>query len=441
MSRPTPRGYPQDYIVRIRYQNTLPPPQCPPKLLDIPNSAAAQFTDTSFASKLARTESLCVDVDSELGMPLDMVHVPRVFDGDDAAIRPLDPTPPVDPRDRLLLRSASSLGQTALTKTGSASAISFLRRTEYISAEQSRSTFKGSGSTTSDRMLQASRAKRTATKDQDNDPLRILQAILKGFDVANPETAGQGTIGLKNLAAGDKAAANAERNWKELRHPNKPQLRAVETFPLLPDFNATSDSGGYMLFKFSANPVVAGARRDARLDVGLLKPHEKPVDEEGNVDAVGQDVFDYYLPASSGVASGIKRKFAAYKDDPTSGDEAVEEEDEFRYEYVRSYETKSHKQHSDELEEAALIFHAGDEEKARGAYFYPVLTRYVLRPKRKSRFPPGMPMRHEDVEEEEEVEKPPEVMNVKVRSLNGEERRRRDEQKARMDNPKAAVEE
>lgn len=264
---------------------------------------------------------------------------------------------------------------------------------------------------------------------------------MKGFDVANPETAGQGTIGLKNLAAGDKAAANAERNWKELRHPNKPQLRAVETFPLLPDFNATSDSGGYMLFKFSANPVVPGARRDARLDVGLLKPHEKPVDEEGNVDAVGQDVFDYYLPASSGVASGIKRKFAAYKDDPTSGDEAVEEEDEFRYEYVRSYETKSHKQHSDELEEAALIFHAGDEEKARGAYFYPVLTRYVLRPKRKSRFPPGMPMRHEDVEEEEEAEKPPEVMNVKVRSLNGEERRRRDEQKARMDNPKAAVEE
>lgn len=84
MSRPTPRGYPQDYIVRIRYQNTLPPPQCSPKLLDIPNSAAAQFTDTSFASKLARTESISVDVDSELGMPLDMVHVPRVFDDDDA---------------------------------------------------------------------------------------------------------------------------------------------------------------------------------------------------------------------------------------------------------------------------------------------------------------------------------------------------------------------
>lgn len=357
------------------------------------------------------------------------------------AIRALDPVPAIDPRDRPLLRSASSLGQTAISKTGTASAISFLRRTEYISAEQSRSTFKGSGSAQSERMLLASRAKRTATNEQDKDPLRILQAILKGFDVANPDTAGQGTNGLKNLAVGDKAAANAERNWKELRHPNKPHLRAVETFPLLPDFNATSDSGGYMLFKFSATPVAPGTKRDTRLDVGLLKPHEKPMDEEGNIDpsAVGQDLFDYYLPATTSIANGIKRKFSAYAED-ASDDEEVEDEDEFKYEYVRAYETKSHKQHPDDVvEEAALIFHPGDDEKPKGAYFYPILTRYVLRPRRK--FPPGMPMRREDGGDEDEAEKPPEIMTVKVRGLNGEERRRRDEQKARMDNPKLAVEE
>lgn len=291
-------------------------------------------------------------------------------------------------------------------------------------------------------MLMASRAKRTATNEQDKDPLRILQAILKGFDVANPDTAGQGTTGLKNLAMGDKAAANAERNWKELRHPNKPHLRAVETFPLLPDFNATSDSGGYMLFKFSATPIAPGAKRDTRLDVGLLKPHEKPVDEDGNIDpsAVGQDLFDYYLPATTSVANGIKRKFSAYADDPSDDEEPAEDDDEFKYEYVRAYETKSHKQHPDDVvEEAALIFHPGDDEKPKGAYFYPILTRYVLRPRRK--FPPGMPMRREDGEDEDEAEKPPEIMNVKVRGLNGEERRRRDEQKARMDNPKLAVEE
>lgn len=196
-----------------------------------------------------------------------------------------------------------------------------------------------------------------------------------------------------------------------------------------------------MLFKFSATPVAPGTKRDTRLDVGLLKPHEKPMDEEGNIDpsAVGQDLFDYYLPATTSIANGIKRKFSAYADDQSDDEEPVEDDDEFKYEYVRAYETKSHKQHPDDVvEEAALIFHPGDDEKPKGAYFYPILTRYVLRPRRK--FPPGMPMRREDGDEDE-AEKPPEIMNVKVRGLNGEERRRRDEQKARMDNPKLAVEE
>ena len=78
------RNYPQDYIVRIRYQNTLPPPPNPPKLLDIPNPAVAHYTSTGFASRLAREQPLNVEVDSELGMPLDLVHVPGVFERDES---------------------------------------------------------------------------------------------------------------------------------------------------------------------------------------------------------------------------------------------------------------------------------------------------------------------------------------------------------------------
>lgn len=80
----TGRNYPQDYIVRIRYQNTLPPPPNPPKLLDIPNPAVAQYTSTGFASRLAREQPLNVEVDSELGMPLDLIHVPGVFERDES---------------------------------------------------------------------------------------------------------------------------------------------------------------------------------------------------------------------------------------------------------------------------------------------------------------------------------------------------------------------
>lgn len=78
------RNYPQDYIVRIRYQNTLPPPPNPPKLLDVPNPAVSDYTGTGFASRLAREQPLNVEVDSELGMPLDLVHVKGVFEKDES---------------------------------------------------------------------------------------------------------------------------------------------------------------------------------------------------------------------------------------------------------------------------------------------------------------------------------------------------------------------
>lgn len=458
--RPPNRAHPQDYIARIRYNNSLPTPPCPPKLLDVPNAALAMYCDPSFTSKLARAEGVNVEIDSELGMPLDLVHVPKIFEGDDSglfavprrlderslmmlsdfrtAIRAMDPIPPLDPRDRLLMRPATALGKTNVRATGSAAAVSFLRRTEYISAEQSRSTFKSGGNT--ERMMAASRAKR-ASRPEDHDPVRILQAVLKGFDVANPDTTGQGHNGLGALAVGDIAAANAERNWKELKHPTKPNLRPVDIFPLLPDLQATSDSGGYMVFKFSASPVAPGTKRDTRLDVGLLKPHEKPVDEDGNADpsAVGQDLFDYYLPATESVANKVKAKFNAYAEDDED-DDGREDDEEFKYEFVREYETKSHKQHNPEVvEEAALLLHPGDANKPKGAYFYPILTRYAIRPRRKNKYPPGMPHRY-DQDNEDDGHEPPEIMNIRVRALNEEEKRRREEVKARWDS-KVEIEE
>ncbi len=76
----------QDYIARIRYSNALPPPPNPPKLLDIPNTglASGQYTAPAFASRLAREQPLNIEADAELGMPLDLVGMPGVFDGDES---------------------------------------------------------------------------------------------------------------------------------------------------------------------------------------------------------------------------------------------------------------------------------------------------------------------------------------------------------------------
>lgn len=79
------RVYHQDYIARIRYANTLPPPPNPPKLLDIPGTglSGGQYTSAAFASRLAREQPLNIEADSELGMPIDLIGLPGVFDGDE----------------------------------------------------------------------------------------------------------------------------------------------------------------------------------------------------------------------------------------------------------------------------------------------------------------------------------------------------------------------
>ena len=80
------QSYQQDYIARIRFSNALPPPPCPPKLLDIPNTglSSGQYTSASFASRLAREQPLNIEADAELGMPIDLVGIPGVFDGDES---------------------------------------------------------------------------------------------------------------------------------------------------------------------------------------------------------------------------------------------------------------------------------------------------------------------------------------------------------------------
>jgi len=81
------RVYHQDYIARIRYSNTLPPPPNPPKLLDIPDASLSSglYTSPAFAARLLRDQPLNIEADAELGMPLNLIGLPGVFDGDESS--------------------------------------------------------------------------------------------------------------------------------------------------------------------------------------------------------------------------------------------------------------------------------------------------------------------------------------------------------------------
>lgn len=77
-------AFSQDYIASLRYRNDLPPPDMPPKLLDIPHEGLDRLLTPGFASNLARREEPNIDVDAEGGMPIDLVGLPGLHLGDDS---------------------------------------------------------------------------------------------------------------------------------------------------------------------------------------------------------------------------------------------------------------------------------------------------------------------------------------------------------------------
>lgn len=74
----------QEYIASLRYRNDLPPPDMPPKFLDVPHDGLRRFLTPGFASNLARREEPNIDVDAEGGMPIDLVGIPGLHLGDES---------------------------------------------------------------------------------------------------------------------------------------------------------------------------------------------------------------------------------------------------------------------------------------------------------------------------------------------------------------------
>lgn len=70
----------------MRYRNDLPPPDMPPKFLDIPHEGLERLLTPGFASNLARREEPNIDVDAEGGMPIDLVGIPGLHLGDESGM-------------------------------------------------------------------------------------------------------------------------------------------------------------------------------------------------------------------------------------------------------------------------------------------------------------------------------------------------------------------
>lgn len=372
----------QDFIARIRYSNTLPPPPNPPKLLDIPNTGlgSGHYTTPGFASRLTREQPLNIEADAELGMPLDLTGMPGVFDGDESSIQAMARPPPVHPHDRALLKPLSSLGKPRINDT----AVSFLRRTEYISSVGPKGTSSaGAGALRASAGNSRRAEKRPSPEPDSGTPAYVKRKIEKSFEAA--QTA-------------------ARDHYARARHPTKKTARLVAAYPLLPDLGAFPDSGAYVTVKFSNNPVLAGTGvYDTRLLSGIFKPIDQTDEERAAYELAlkswerdprrhprpqNRMQYDFFLPDTAGTGETFRRVFDGHDKDDA--------DDKFNFNRIRAYESVEEKElsHATKYSEEILLALADDVRTAapdlggrvaggpRAALYYPVMQRTVVRSQR-----------------------------------------------------------
>lgn len=298
--------------------------------------------------------------------------------------------PPIHPKDKNLLRPISELGKPKFSAAGH----SFLRRTEYISSEaKARAEANANAAKTSAKHKIPSKFRKQIDASKE-DPMNVLRHVVKGFDLANPEDAYTGPDSTSNIRGAVPTTAESEA-WKRPRHPTRTDVKLLDTYPIKPDLDALTDSGAYMITKFTGNPTTITHTHDIRMDVGIIHPVEQPS---------GDYSYEFYLPKDVEVAKIIKRKFDVTdlgRDDPalctninTNGDPTV------RYDHHRTYDIGRQANAMDQLyKEVALALHDPELDMQRAgahhngnanasdrldkaAYYYPIGTKMQLRPRR-----------------------------------------------------------
>ncbi|KAH8110985.1 RNA polymerase II-associated [Phellopilus nigrolimitatus] len=329
-----------DLLFKVRYQNPLPAPPFPPKLLNIPTNPS-RYAGPEFTASLASETPLPMVVDAELGMPLDLSFFDCLWEEgvDDSQLNP-DPNnaPAVDPKDAFMLGDSLLSSVNGNYSSGTAPStpqVPWLRKTEYISSTVSR------------------------TPTSSHDPRR-----------ANEDSAVVDISRAAQIKAVEASFAYAEEKFDitTLKHPNKPNVSVVESYEILPDTDIWANA--YDLFRFSERPGERSTEvPDPRLDCAILRPMESD----------GDHFLAYYLPKEDEVAEDfIERR---------RNNEDVEET---IFSFVRDYETVKIEQ--DVPNEFFLVLDDGNNDdaapedssrrKGKGAYYKNIERKIVLKKKR-----------------------------------------------------------
>ncbi|PGH16639.1 hypothetical protein AJ80_05141 [Polytolypa hystricis UAMH7299] len=418
-------GFHQEYIASLRYRNDLPPPEMPPKFLEIPHEGLDRFLTPGFASNLARREEPNIDVDAEGGMPIDLVGIPGLHLGDESAIMAPENPPPLDPADLQLLMTPDQLRNPAPKNAN----VSFLRRTQYIATGGGGRGIDGiKPSPTANVPLRTAQPKPKSARSRD-DPIHVKKYIQKGFDIAYPESRHTGDDTASRIR-GLPASKTEQDAWENPVHPDNPNLKPVGFYPIIPDLTGFPDPGGFLQIKFDKAPVQAvKGKRDDRMDVSIIMPtapEERVCQDHASKAALhkanpklypdpGPVPYNYelFLPEKTGTTAQIKSSLNMsnpHKDDQAHYTHENSEHGKFhRYERIRTYATNTQSLNMDsKYKDVAITLFDPAEAKAsknhsvdattttpsnegkesqhrlkqKGAYYYPILGKLRIKPER-----------------------------------------------------------
>jgi hypothetical protein len=360
--------------------------------------------------------------------------------------------PPVDPADLSLLIPLEQL-RNPVPKNAN---VSFLRRTQYIS-----SGLRGSDNVKS--ILGRGRNKPQAEKlKMLDDPIYVKKYIVKGFDIAHPESKHVGEDTVQRIKGHPTTKAELDA-WVNPVHPDNRKLRPVGFYEILPDLQGFPDPGGFVQFKFDKAPLpAASGKRDERMDVGILlpsAPEERVCQDHAAKVALhkanpnmypdpGPIPWDYdlFLPEQKGSAHKVKDSLQLGNSDRDDEDlythEGTEGNKFHRYDRIRTYATSAQTLNTDQKQRdiALTLFDPTEAVKSRpgvsfhlpqkAAYYYPILGKTRLKPERSRKLAQaGLAASQGSSTKEEQVDQ----MQVVVRDPNDAELYKRASHRAAVD--------
>ncbi|CDO95292.1 unnamed protein product [Kluyveromyces dobzhanskii CBS 2104] len=310
----------QELIAKIRYENELPAPLLPPKLIKFEASPDEDVSSSKLVTSLyAKTNvTPLIDLDHDLGMPLDLLTIPGVLNQQNVSgLYGYDNTK-LQQEDRVLLRDP---GMDKVVKSD-LSKVTFLRRTEYVI------------STATAKADKFKRSRSVLEKEETLTPEQVLEKVESTF-------------------------AHATDNLEKLHHPIKKKVKAVKAWNLLPD--TVSMDQNYFTVKFVGSAALDNKEKDKYdMSTALLRPVELEEDEWISVYSTERD-------SSIKLSENLEQQI-----DEISHDDSV-----YKFKRFRDFDMKQ-LEPENPLSDLALRY----DNKKDTVYYKPLRSRLELRRRR-----------------------------------------------------------